>query len=915
MMKTNKGSKNFGIRTIASYVFAICAVLILTVASAQAALITVTSDADSGPGTLRQAILDANGTPGVNDSIDFAIPGGGVRTINLLSPLPAITDNLLINGYTQPGSSVNTLAVGSNAVLTVELNGAGAGAAIGLRCSTSGGSTCIISGLVINRFQEGGIRFDAGSRGTVQGNFIGTNAAGTAALGNINYGVLLLDLLRVNSTCSNENRNVISGNSGTGITIANPAFNSLVCNNLIGTDKTGTIDLGNTSHGILVANASSNFIQNNVISGNNGSGVAILTDFGFTASNNQVRGNFIGIAAGGNTALGNNGSGVVVQASGNAIGGSGPGFRNVISGNGANGVSLSTNFATGNFVQANYIGVGANGTTAIPNNNNGIQISNNAASNTIGGTTSLTVGSCTGVCNIIANNGEATSQSARAGVYVDPTSGAGNRIRGNSIFNNFGIGIDLHISGSTANDAGDPDMGANNQQNFPVVTAADTNGNVTGTLNSTPNATFAIDFYSNTAADAANSEGRTFIGSTTVLTNGSGNASFNFGTTATLTAGQFITATATSTGGAAQAIGDTSEFSASQAVVTATGGGAAGFEADIAPRPNGDTNILSDDVVQIRRFLNGTDAPSTVPNEFQRADSAPIGTRGDGAIDTTDVVQTRRYQNGTDAKQPAGGPTMPGGARQSSTDEFNKTTSELQSPEGNPREVRVESASGSAGQMVTVNIRVNAVGNESEYGFIISYDSSVLSMPVIGAGNAGASVRSCNIATAGTINCSVGGFPNNNPTSSDPGIGEIAAGNNQILITVTFTIAANATPGTTSLTLSNVNASSDTPQLFTPTATNGTVTILAPTAANVSLSGRVSNGQGKAVAKAQLTMTNSQGEKFYARSSSFGYFKFTDVQAGETYIITVKSKQYTFAPQVVNAGQDVTDIIFIAEPK
>jgi len=67
--------------------------------------------------------------------------------------------------------------------------------------------------------------------------------------------------------------------------------------------------------------------------------------------------------------------------------------------------------------------------------------------------------------------------------------------------------------------------------------------------------------------------------------------------------------------------------------------------------------------------------------------------------------------------------------------------------------------------------------------------------------------------------------------------------------------------------------------------------------------------------KAQLTMTNSQGENFYARSNGFGYFKFTDVQAGETYVITVKSKQYTFAAQVVNAAQDLTGLVFIAEPK
>ena len=227
MIKTTCNSPQTTRKFFFSILFSL-AFLICLLTSAQAAIYTVTSDADSGPGTLRQAILDANSTPGVADTIEFAItPLGGVKTINLLSPLPAITGtgsgSLTINGYTQSGASVNTLPLASNAVLTVELNGAGAGAAIGLRCSGTGaGAFCVIAGLVINRFQEGGIRVDATTRGIVNGNFIGTNAAGTAALGNINYGVLFLDpsaLSGANPGGTIPARNVISGNSGTGITI------------------------------------------------------------------------------------------------------------------------------------------------------------------------------------------------------------------------------------------------------------------------------------------------------------------------------------------------------------------------------------------------------------------------------------------------------------------------------------------------------------------------------------------------------------------------------------------------------------------------------------------------------------------------------------------------------------------------
>jgi hypothetical protein len=99
-----------------------------SVTEARAATFTVTNTGDSGPGSLRQAILDANAAPGA-DAIAFNIPGRGVHAIGPLSPLPALTDDagVTIDGYTQPGASPNTLAIGDNAVLLVELNGALAG--------------------------------------------------------------------------------------------------------------------------------------------------------------------------------------------------------------------------------------------------------------------------------------------------------------------------------------------------------------------------------------------------------------------------------------------------------------------------------------------------------------------------------------------------------------------------------------------------------------------------------------------------------------------------------------------------------------------------------------------------------------------------------------------------------------------
>ncbi|MEJ7862508.1 MAG: CARDB domain-containing protein [Pyrinomonadaceae bacterium] len=295
----------------------------------------------------------------------------------------------------------------------------------------------------------------------------------------------------------------------------------------------------------------------------------------------------------------------------------------------------------------------------------------------------------------------------------------------------------------------------------------------------------------------------------TITSGNSGNGNGTIGYSVTANSGIARTGTITITG---------QTFTVNQA--------APSYEADVVSRPNGDGSILSDDVVQIRRFLNGTNTADQTTNEFQRADSAPFATRGDGRIFSDDVVQARRYQNGTNPKQTAAGP-MTLSAGKTIVDQLfgglSKTVFENAVIYGVQREVRIESARASAGQTVTVNIRVDSAGDESEYGFVLSYDSGILSNPVIGAGSTGASVRSCNASVAGQINCSVGGFADNNTNSADSGIGEVGAGTNQVLMTVTFTVAANAA-GDTPLTLSNVNASSDAPQLFTPTATNGTVT-------------------------------------------------------------------------------------------
>lgn len=215
---------------------------------------TVTNTNDSGAGSLRQAIVDANATRGA-DTISFAIGGSGVRTINLTSALPAITDQITINGHTQPGASANTLAVGNNAVLLIELNGSGTSSATGPTLNP-GAAGSRIRGLVLNHF---GVGIDVGvGSTTIAGNFIGTDASGTVIAGNNFQGIRLNGAS--NTTIGGTTpaaRNLISGNNASAgnasIEILGPAATgNVVQGNYIGTNKNGTAVHPNSNAGVSI---------------------------------------------------------------------------------------------------------------------------------------------------------------------------------------------------------------------------------------------------------------------------------------------------------------------------------------------------------------------------------------------------------------------------------------------------------------------------------------------------------------------------------------------------------------------------------------------------------------------------------------------------------------------------------------
>jgi len=442
-----------------------------------------------------------------------------------------------------------------------------------------GGTTAGAGNLISGNLEDGVYLVNSGATGNlVQGNFVGTNAAGTGDLGNKLAGVTLDKA--PNNTIGGTTaaaRNLISGNDDVGVCIINAgATENLVQGNYIGTDVTGTADLGNVGQGVLIRTAANNTIggtatgAGNLISGNDKDGVIILTS---GATGNLVQGNFVGTNAAGTAAVPNTLAGVTISGGvGNTVGGTTVAARNLVSGNADAGICIISN-ASDNIVQGNYVGVDVTGVADLGNAGPGVFLAN-TSDNTIGGTAA-------DAGNLIAFN-------RKAGIAL--ASGSGNTFRANRITGNTHLGITLSDTITvTANDIDDADVGPNGLQNFPLLTSAISSGSnttVIGAFNSAPNANYTLEFFANTACDASGyGEGHTLLGAITVITDGVGNEAISFVLNTAIPLAQFITATAT------DANGNTSEFSACVAVtgpggVTATPT-ATGTQATATPTTTG----------------------------------------------------------------------------------------------------------------------------------------------------------------------------------------------------------------------------------------------------------------------------------------------------------------------------------------
>jgi hypothetical protein len=514
------------------------------------------------------------------------------------------------NGFENPGNDVFVSGID---IFGGAQNNTIGGAASGAGNVISGNAA---SGITISSADTNG--------NAVVGNFIGTNPAGTAAIGNgfadlpnnFRYaGVTLFGGVQstvIGGTASGAG-NVISGNAAQGVYISDTGTNfTAVLGNNIGVDAAGSSALGNGFSGVgIFTGAQSNTIggtsaaARNIISGNMSEGILLS---GTGVDQNVIAGNYIGTDLSGTLALPNTFSGVGLYggASSNTIGGSTEGARNIISGNSSDGITVFGSGTSGNNVEGNFIGLDGSGTSAVANAGNGVGVFGGATNNVIGG-------SAAGLRNLISGNtGE--------GIAIGNSGTNGNVIQGNTIGLNFagaaagngnhGVSI---FGGAQSNTVGGSALGAaniisastnegiamfdatdiedtfsrnsifsngargialynsaNNSQPSPTISSAvlGTAGNlggtdVSGSLAAAATTIYTIEFFASPTGDPSGfGEGEFFVGSTGVTTDGAGSVSFAVSLGAVVPANYVVAATATDPNG------DTSEFSGDQTVTT-----------------------------------------------------------------------------------------------------------------------------------------------------------------------------------------------------------------------------------------------------------------------------------------------------------------------------------------------------------
>src|SRR5262245_60454740 len=399
----------------------------LVAAPLSAAVFTVTNTNDTGAGSLRQAITDANNATGPH-TIEFDIPGGGVHTISPVTALPqvVIAEGITIDGTSQPGYS--------NAPL-IEISGNSL-AANGLDFEFT---PATVKALIVNGWTLSGILSQNAGSLLLTGSYIGTDETGTVAVPN-STGVLLANggANTIGGSSAAE-RNIFAGN-GVGISLQ---FNSTgsIRGNYFGVGATGEqvgaglgISCSNTT-GLVIGGSIA--ADRNVIAGSPAAGITLQS-----CNNAIIRGNYIGTNPAGTDAFPNVRGISTSLSNGIQIGGVSPGDGNLISGDTETGMHVL--FGDNYVIRGNLIGTDATGVIPIPN-------ALGARLGGSGGSFGTATPGGPGA-NVVAFN--------TLGVIVEGAV----TIRGNSFHDNGYLGLDLNGNGVTGNDNDDVDPGA---QNFP----------------------------------------------------------------------------------------------------------------------------------------------------------------------------------------------------------------------------------------------------------------------------------------------------------------------------------------------------------------------------------------------------------------------------------------------------------------
>ncbi len=477
---------------------------------------------NGGDGVTIEMAASNNFIGGVDTNVGGSLAGLG----NLIS---ANTGNgILITGTGATGMQVEGNFIGTdvtgastNLVALAALRNGADGIQInqGASRNTIGALASGTGNLLSNNASDGVLIAGSGTNNnTIEGNLIGTNVTGAAAMANIADGVqidsgasdnVIGGASSATSGTLSGAGNVISGNGANGIEftrgLTTGSNSNTVEGNFIGTDNTGTKAIANQQNGIRIVESSANLIggtssgTGNVVSGNGALGIAVVgpgtpsaADPG--ADNNVIIGNIIGLNDSREASLGNTGGGIAIEqaAAGNLIGASGNGNLegNVISGNGGDGVLITGAHATQNVVEATYIGTDGMGQNALPNTS-GVLISAGASNNTIGGKAKgagnvISGNSQAGVvltdpgttANLLINNSIGTELSTGTplanrgpGVLVENQASSnqlGGSGAGNVISGNLGDGIDLIGSGTSLNNIFDNMIGVNSLNTFDV---------------------------------------------------------------------------------------------------------------------------------------------------------------------------------------------------------------------------------------------------------------------------------------------------------------------------------------------------------------------------------------------------------------------------------------------------------------